>query len=581
MPLGRWLGFAGVLTTAFAATPALAWVESHQIGDDVRIDVGPDGVATVEHTIPYRVRRGPLRSFELTGIESGVVPEPIATITSESGGELGASVTMLTDHVLKVSADEPRKLLRGDFTFHVRYKVDLVAAKELTRDGSLWRLAWTAPSATEGFDDAKYVFELPSAPEPPKIVRVDTGAVDDSALGQLTRLADHDELQIVRPHVARGEGVAWALRLDPHTFPAMAAPSVRAPTPQDSPSVDSTRELAPIAAIGAIVLAYFFLVRLKGRAFDAAVAARGAVGRQLLPFGHAIRGAISAALLAGGIALERTGSPTLGAVLVAAAMVAASLRGPTAKGAPRGPGAWLPLRPADAFTVARPRGGWLDVDTVAGRVTFVVGALLVLAAAVAAERVDGQAPYLIVLDALAFVPLFVTGRTSQLPPDAATAPAARLEALFRRLSAIDTLRTVPIGRIPMGESRPDELRLSTTPRLAMPGLVAIETGVAWGRTPTGVAGALECLVRVQDGSAAARRMASVAPFARSVPGRRVEERVLRIAPASPGRQAAAALVERLGLELVDRRAKVVPVPFCGAERRSAAKPTERAPRAAA
>src|ERR1700722_19304120 len=100
MVLGRWLGFAGVLATAFASTPARAWVESHQTGDDVRIEVGPDGVATIEHAIPYRIRRGPLRSFELTGVESGVVPEPIGTITSESGDELGASVTTLTDHVL-------------------------------------------------------------------------------------------------------------------------------------------------------------------------------------------------------------------------------------------------------------------------------------------------------------------------------------------------------------------------------------------------------------------------------------------------------------------------------------------------
>jgi hypothetical protein len=579
MALGRWLGFAGVLTAAFAAAPALAWVESHQIGDDVRVEVGPDGVATVEHTIPYRVRRGPLRSFELTGVESGVVPEPIGTITSESGDELGASVTMLTDHVLRVSADEPRKLLRGDFTFHVRYKVDLVAAKELTRDGSLWRLAWTAPSATDGFDGAKYVFELPAAPEPPKIVRVDTGAVDDSALGQLTRMADHDELQIVRPHVARGEGVAWALRLDPHTFPSIAAPSVRAPAPRDEAPPDSTREVWTLAALGAIALLYFLLVRHKGRVFDAACSARGVAARRVLPFGHGLRGAISAALLAGGAALEVTGSPTFGAVLVACAMLAASLRGPAAKSAPRGPGVWLPLRPTDAFGVARERGHWLDLDSISGRIVFGVAGGVVVGAAIAAERFDSQASYLMVLDALAFVPLFVTGRASQLPPDAATAP--RLESLFRRLSTVESLRTVPIGRIPTGDSRPDELRLSTTPRLAMPGLLAIETGVAWGRTTTSVAGAIECLVRVQDGSAAARRMASVAPFARSVPGRRVDERVLRIAPVSTGRRAVAALVERLGEELIDRRAKVLPVEFRGAERRNARRPTDRSARVAA
>jgi hypothetical protein len=581
MVFGRWVGFAGVLAAAFASTPARAWVESHQTGDDVRIEVGPDGVATIEHAIPYRIRRGPLRSFELTGVESGIVVEPIGTITSESGDELGASVTMLTDHVLRVAADEPRKLLRGDFTFHVRYKVDLVAAKELTRDGSLWRLAWTAPSATDGFDGAKYVFELPSAPEEPKIVRVDTGTIDDSALGQLTRMADHDELQIVRPHVARGEGVAWALRLDPHTFPAIAAPSVRESIPYADTAPDTTRERWTAAAIGALALAYFFLVRHKGRAFDAACSGRGVTARALIPLGHGARGGVSALLLAGGAALEVTGSPTMGAGLVAAAMLTVSLRGPVSKSSPRGPGAWLPLRPADAFDVAREPGHWLDVGTLSGRIALGAVSALVVGAAIAAQRFDGEAPYLVVLDALALLPLFITGRASQLPPDPARAPASRLEALYRRLSAVEALRTVPIGRIPTGDNRPDELRLSTTPRLAMPGLLAIETGIAWGRTPTSVASAIECLVRVQDGSAAARRMAIVAPFARSVPGRRMDERVLRIAPVATGRRAVVALIERLGQELVDRRAKIVAAEFRGAERRTAPKPVDRGARAAA
>ncbi len=488
---------------------------------------------------------------------------------------------MLTDHVLRVSADEPRKLLRGDFTFHVRYRVDLVAAKELTRDGSLWRLAWTAPSATDGFDGAKYVFELPSAPDAPKIIRVDTGTIDDSALGQLTRMADHDELQIVRPHVARGEGVAWALRLDPHTFPAIAAPTVRDPIPQADAPPDTSRARWTAAGLALVTLAYFFLVRSKGRAFDAACSVRGVRGRAVLPFGHGVRGAVSALLLAAGAALEVTGSPTIGAVLVACAMLAASLRGPVAKSVPRGPGAWLPLRPADAFDVDHARGHWLDVGTMAGRIALVATVAVVVGAAVGAERFDSEAPYLIVLDALAFLPLFVTGRASQLPPDPACAPASRLEALYRRLSTVETLRTVPIGRIPTGESHPDELRLSTTPRIAMPGLLAIETGVSWGRTATTVASAIECLVRVQDGSAAARRMASVAPFAKSVPGRRIDERVLRIVPVATGRRAVVALVERLGEELADRRAKVVPVQFRGAERRTAPKSVERAARAAA
>src|SRR5450631_1105898 len=136
MTYTRWIA-GGILASALVASPAHAWVESHQAGDDIRVRVDASGLAHVEHTIPYRVKRGPLRSFDITGVEKNVVPEEAALITTEDGKELGAHVTTLTDHVLRVTIEEPRQLLHGVFTFHVKYTVDLVAAKELTRDGSL------------------------------------------------------------------------------------------------------------------------------------------------------------------------------------------------------------------------------------------------------------------------------------------------------------------------------------------------------------------------------------------------------------------------------------------------------------
>ena len=42
---------------ALVARPASAggWQEMHETSDDVRLDVGPDGVATVQHHLRYRV----------------------------------------------------------------------------------------------------------------------------------------------------------------------------------------------------------------------------------------------------------------------------------------------------------------------------------------------------------------------------------------------------------------------------------------------------------------------------------------------------------------------------------------------
>src|SRR5437588_463722 len=82
-------------------------------------------------------------------------------------------------------------------------------------------------------------------------------------------------------------------------------------------------------------------------------------------------------------------------------------------------------------------------------------------------------------------------RSAQLPPSLARAPARALRALFAKLQKREAMRTVPWARVPVGQSNPDELRLMALPRIAMPGLLAIEIGYAYGRTPTGYAGAPE------------------------------------------------------------------------------------------
>jgi hypothetical protein len=576
LPASRWLAL-GALAASLVTSPARAWVESHQAGDDVRVTVDSNGVAHVEHTIPYRVKRGPLRSFDLTGVEKGIAPETAATITAEDGSELGAHVATLTDHVLRVTVEEPRKLLRGTFTFHVKYTIDLVAAKELTRDGSLWKLAWTAPIATEGFDGARIVFELPPGQAEPKVVHPETGAIDESVLATLTRGADHDELQIVRPHVARGEAVAWTLRLDPKAFGQVQAPELKeAPPPPPPQPPDETRDAALAGAIAAIAIAFALLVRTKGRAFAAECAARGAKARALLPVGDSWRAATAGALFAGGVALEVTGRPTIGAVLVGGALLAASLRSPDARIAARGPGKWLALRPEEAFVMPRAATHWLDVGGAAGKVALFVACAIVAALAFAVRRFGAEAPYLVLLDAVALVPLFATGRAAQLPPSLAHAPSRTLRGIFARLQKREAMRTVPWARVPIGQTEPDELRILSLPRVAMPGLLAIEVGVAYGQTTTGYAAATEVLVRVQEGSAASARMATLAPAVRTVPGRRADERVVRLEPRVPTSRGAIALVERLGRELVDRRLRLATDDWRGSERRVARNTPKRA-----
>ena len=224
--------------------------------------------------------------------------------------------------------------------------------------------------------------------------------------------------------------------------------------------------------------------------------------------------------------------------------------------APRGPGQWLALSPAEAFAADRDFD-LLDAATVAGKLTCLSAVLASIALGLALRPIDCAWAWLVPLDALALLPIFVTGSRHQLPPDRVRSPKRRLASLHRVLKRDDSIRVAPWARLPIGTASPDELRLLVVPRAPMPGVVGIEVGVAWIETPAGYVPETEVLVRVHDASAAAARMIALGSHHRTVPGRKTDERVLRLVPALPSRGGAVALVRRLARELRDRR-KTVP-----------------------
>jgi hypothetical protein len=221
----------------------------------------------------------------------------------------------------------------------------------------------------------------------------------------------------------------------------------------------------------------------------------------------------------------------------------------------RGPGRWLSLTPEHAFAGAGASGSWGSSFLPAAAA---IGA--VVTAAVVAARFDPEGPWLASIDGVALLPLLLTGRRSQLPPDAAKTAAPWLARLFARLRSTSALRVSPWGRIPDASPAPtpDELRLLVLPRAAMPGVLGVEVGLAWSHSPTGWVGTPEVLARVLDGSAAATRLARELPAARVVPGRRPEERVMRLVPRAPTRSQAADLVRSLADALTDRRVPASP-----------------------
>ena len=357
--------------------------------------------------------------------------------------------------------------------------------------------------------------------------------------------------------MARGEAVAWTLRLDPKAFRDVTAPHLRPAPPPPPPPPDRIRESAFGVGLFALALLFALLVRHKERAFAAVCAAHGdATVRALVPLSSGLRGLVAGGSLAAGIALEIDAQPTLGALAVAVAMLLATLRPPESRVPVRGPGKWLALKPEEAFANAPRATHWLDIGTRSGKRVFAFAIALLGAAAWGSRWVDAEGPYLVALDALVLVPIFFSGRVSQLAPHAVRDTAPRLRAIFGRLHKDKGLRTVPWARVPLGQSSPDELRLLTLPRVAIPGLLGIEIGVAWTQAPAGWTPSTELLVRVQEGSAAAARMAALAPSVRRLPGRRQDERVVRLEPRVATRAGTLALARRLGRELVDRRMKL-------------------------
>lgn len=567
----RWaIALAFALVSALATGRAFAWHEAHETGDEVTLVVDGHGVASVEHQIRWHVVRGPLRSFDLVHFPPSAAVEPLVTVAASDGRALAAQAVRMGDGTVRIRADEPQALVRGTFTFTVRSRIDLLAARVVVRDGATWRLSWTEPAVTDGVDGARLTVDLPSAPEEPRPVVPETGAIDESLTATIRRGSDRDVLELVRAHVARGESATWTIRLDPHALPLAVDPQAVTPAQVNPVSVPGQwPEVVAGACLVAAAAAFGMLVRCKSRAFGARCASRGATPRALFPLPDGPRAILAGVAFAAGLGLEGIGETTSGAVCAAIATLAAALRAPNPPPRARGPGRWLALRAEDAFALPKGVAGhWLDIDCGLGRAAALGAVAVAVVSALLARRFDPDAPWLVALDATALVPLFVTGRVSQLPPHGVQSAVPWLAGAFRRLRAVSGVRVTPWARVaPDGvavddANRADELRLLVMPRVATPGLIGLEVGLAWSSTPVGWAATPEVLVRVVDGSAAAQTLVREVPSARSAPGRRPDERVLRLLPRAPTRSSTVALVRALAAALTPRQ---VPT---GAERGS-------------
>ncbi len=553
-PLARLLCLTLPLFALLVAWPrrAHAWIEATVLSDDVTLTLDRAGAATVDHELSVRVRGGPLRAMTIPSVDSDAAPDgdaSIAQTAKEGKGDPAASppqtaaVSLTQDGNLRL--DIAGGLARGTYKIKLRYRTNLLATGALERDGSMVRLRWLGPKWANGLDGAKVVLWVPTAPQEPRATGdrrdgdLDQRGVAVSGAGaflsNVRRFPDHDELELVRSHVSRGEQVAWTAKLDPRALGAVADPKVMPPPSVNVAAVvrESRLERQVFLAVGlGVAVLVTALTAMKGREVEALAVARGAVARPLVPLSVPLRAALAGPVFAAGIALELfVHPPVWGAGVLVVAMALMAHRAPHARPVARGPGRWLPLSDEEGFR--RSRGGaraFFDIGTWTGKLMLLVVAAAVAGAAYATSRVSSYHASIAALDGLALVVLFATGRAAELPPEL---DGRWLAKLAKPLRARGDLKVSALGRFVEGATEPDELRLVLAPKQPLRGLVSVEVGRAFTAGLGGAIASPQILARVTVDTPAEASLSSRAPEGRWTRGRREAERVLILEPSLP------------------------------------------------
>jgi hypothetical protein len=542
------------------APSALAWVDASIQSDVITLDVLRDGSATVAHEVMLRVRGGPLHTLTLQGVDADAEPEPEATIRPVLGsGEAQRTTPLLLnrgdDGSLRVEIGDARGVRRGNYLLRFGYRTHSLEREMQLVDATSALLRWVGPRFDTGMDLAKLVFRLPSAANPPRMASTDRerfGVSDDDSgtfISHVRRGPDMDELELVRPHVAQGEPVVWTALASAEAFdafrPALRASPARPAAVQQRPG----RSRALLLGIPVVAFIYAVAVLAKWIGLRRAAAVLRAAPRSLVPLPPVVRAALAGSALAASFA---TGcyarQMPVAALLAALAMMLAAHATPKPLVRPRPPGRWLPLSCKDALarTTGAGAGAWFDAGRLRGFALFVVLLVGVLVVALGWSRAYPPGGAALALAAAALVPLFFTGRASELPADAAERPQRLVGWLVRRLRGDETLRVVPWARIPDEVARPDELRLLVVPRRPLEGLIAIEVAAEYCCGPGGSVELPCVVVRAIDGSPSHAALPRSVVWSR---GRKPRERVAVVRPKLPLRSIVLSLVRHLARRL--------------------------------
>lgn len=537
-----------------------AWLETRVKAHRAVVAVERDGRATVEHELTLGVRGGPLKTLELPGVDADAVMAPEATVVPIVRYGVPAAIPLVLalgeDGTLRIDIDHPKGLRTGSYLFRFSYATKLLERDKIRRRGPAAEVEWVGPRFADGVDVAKVVFRLPAGPVPPSLPAPEDGdeaqLLGSAFLSQLRHDGDKVEVELVRPHLARGEPAVWRVLASPKVFDGLPEPSQARQSPALSPVVTEPPVQRVFglgfALLGAI--AYALAVTLKWALFRRDCRAARVTAVALVPLPIGLRAAFAGALAAGAALLGVAGDyPTLGGVLLLLSVISASIASPKLLLSPRAAGHWLPLKDEDAFTgkASRRAGRFLDFGTLPG------GLLALLCfggVALGVLAVFPRSPYhalCLALGSVLLLPLFATGRGVHLPGSRSERARRVLPRVALDLRARG-LKVCPWARLAAGEAEPDELRLLVRSSRPREGLLAIELGVEQQATLGGFLLLPFVLVRVREGSAAQRSLGRQCSWQR---GRTPEERVALLRPSVPARGLLVELVTELVLQLSD------------------------------
>ncbi|HEY5961106.1 MAG TPA: hypothetical protein VIV60_31330 [Polyangiaceae bacterium] len=551
---------AALLGAAFVLgqSPASAWIETTLLSDAVTVEVNVQGQAIVAHDLWLRIRGGPLKGTELDGIDADAEPLPDAQVIKKSNGNVSEQTKPLLlsrgdDDTLHIEVEDPVGLRNGTYAFQFRYRTDFRQLAHIAQRGAWAELGWVGPRYRAGLDVAKVTFRLPHAPMSSRLPETDPtaeglsqGELPTSAmLSTLRRGADTDELELLRPHVARGEPVLWRVWAAPDSFPWFAetrrekAATLTA-VGHESPRSPLGRGIA-LAFSGLLALTASALVFSKHRTVTREAKRQLTTARALIAIPVFVR-AILAGLLTGlAILLPiRADAPSLGAVSLALAFAFMLYRKPIESRTLRGPGRWLPLQRQDAFrceagTVAR---SYLDASTNQGKAVLLVWLSLTLGIGCWLFR---SQPYLAMLTFMSSVmplPLWLTGCISELPEAMRERTGRELKRMAKLLDGDGRWRVSTIGRFAGNDMLPDEIRLKVTASELPRFIVGLEiASVAHASEPN-----LCLIVRCRDDVETSVQCGSGWSSSR---GRTPDERVHLFAPSVASRSRIVAQLDRL------------------------------------